>query len=161
MTVTGVTAPPTTTWVRRALLLLTAAGILATAFELASERHWKGLEQFIPWLALAVLTAALVLACVASRPAQVLARVLAGLVMCASLYGVIDHAAVNHHAGPLDQRYADTWESMPVTEQWWLAVTRSVGPAPTLAPGVLAQTALLLVLAGLLCTPRPADGEAR
>ena len=29
----------------------------ATAFELASERHWNGLEQYVPWLALLLLLA--------------------------------------------------------------------------------------------------------
>lgn len=149
-----------TTFVRRALLALTLAGILATAFELASERHWNGFEQLIPWIALAVLAVALGLACLRSGTAQLLARAAAVLVMCASIYGVIDHATVNHHSGPLDQRYADTWATMPATEQWWAAVTKSVGPAPTLAPGILAQTALLLVLAGLLQTPRPEDVAA-
>ncbi|KUI24835.1 hypothetical protein AU196_14990 [Mycobacterium sp. IS-1742] len=145
---------------RRALLGLTLAGILATAFELASERHWNGLEQFIPWFALTVLTVALVLACLRSGPAHLLARALAVLVVCASIYGVVDHVAVNHNSGPLDQRYAETWEAMPVTEQWWLAITKAVGPAPTLAPGILAQTALLLLLASLLRVRRPEDSEA-
>jgi hypothetical protein len=149
-----------TTWVRRALLALTAAGIFTTAFELASERHWKGFEQFIPWFALAVLTIAFLLVCTGSRPAHLLARTLAVLVMCASLYGVMDHAAVNHNSGPLDQRYADSWESMPMVEQWWYAVTKTVGPAPTLAPGILAQTALLLMLASVLRAPGAEDGEA-
>ncbi len=151
MTITR-TRPSTTgtTIVRRALLALTLAGVLATAFELASERHWNGVEQLIPWFALAVLAVALVLACLRNGTAQLLARFSAVLVMCASIYGVIDHAAANHHAGPLDQRYADSWATMSATEQWWAAVTKSVGPAPTLAPGILAQTALLLMLAGLL-----------
>lgn len=160
MTVTETRSPlAVTTWVRRGLLALTAVGIAATAFELASERHWKEFEQLIPWFALAVLTAALVLACTASRPAHLVARVLAVLVMCASLYGVIDHAAANHNSGPLDQRYADSWDSMPVSQQWWYAVTKTVGPAPTLAPGTLAQTALLLILASALRAPRPEQPE--
>ncbi|WP_231743569.1 hypothetical protein [Mycobacterium sp. GA-2829] len=138
------------TVVRRALLILTLAGICATAFELASERHWNDVEQLIPWIALAVLLVALVLACLRGRPAHVAARGLAVLVMGASIYGVLDHAAANHNAGPLDQRYADTWDSLAATEQWWLAATKAVGPAPTLAPGILAQTALLLILASLL-----------
>lgn len=143
----------TTTWVRRALLALTAAGIVTTTFELASERHWNGFEQLIPWVASAVLTVAFILACTARRAAHLLARALALLVMGASLYGVVDHAAVNHHSGPLDQRYADSWGSMPVPQQWWYAVTKTVGPAPILAPGVLAQSALLLILAGVLRGP--------
>ncbi|KUI22119.1 hypothetical protein AU195_07310 [Mycobacterium sp. IS-1496] len=159
MTQTRPSAPGTTV-VRRALLALTLAGICATAFELASERHWNDVEQFIPWFALAVLAVALLLVCLRSEPAHLVARALSVLVICASLYGVIDHAAVNHDSGPLDQRYAETWDAMPATEQWWLAITKAVGPAPTLAPGILAQTALMLVLASLLRVRRPEDVAA-
>ncbi len=161
MTVTRDRPPAAgTTVVRRALLALTMAGILATTFELASERHWNGVEQLIPWVALGVLAIALVLACLRNGTAQLLARTLAVLVMCASLYGVFDHATANHHSGPLDQRYADTWDAIPATEQWWLAITKTVGPAPTLAPGILAQTALMLVLAGLLHGARRPEDAA-
>jgi hypothetical protein len=77
------------------------------------------------------------------------ARVLALLVLAASIYGVITHIVVNYDAGALDQRYAETWDSLPVLQRWWYATTKTVGPAPTLAPGVLGQTALLLLLATL------------
>jgi hypothetical protein len=75
------------------------------------------------------------------------ARVLALLVLGASIYGVVDHILVNFDSGALDQRYADTWDTLPVVERLWYAVTKTVGPAPTLAPGVLGQSALLLLLA--------------
>jgi hypothetical protein len=65
------------------------------------------------------------------------------------VYGVITHIVVNYDAGVLDQRYAGTWDSLPVLQRWWYATTKTVGPAPTLAPGVLGQTALLLLLATL------------
>jgi hypothetical protein len=139
--------------VRGALLALTVAGILATAFELASERHWNSSEQLIPWVALAVLAVATALTALSARGAQLISRVLVLVVLGASAYGVLDHIAVNHDSGPLDQRYAETWESMPATQQWWYAATKTVGPAPTLAPGVLAQTSLLLLLAGLIKLP--------
>lgn len=140
-------------FVRAALFALTVIGILATAFELASERHWNSPEQLIPWVALAVLTVATVLAALSARGTQLISRILVLGVLGASVYGVLDHVAANHHSGPLDQRYADTWESMPATQQWWYAATKTVGPAPTLAPGVLAQTSLLLLLAGLVKLP--------
>jgi len=135
--------------VRRGLVALTVIGILAAAFELATERHWNGIEQLIPWLALAVLAAAVVLLLVARGRGVPAARVLAVLVLAASAYGVLDHILVNHESGPLDQRHADSWETLSVAEQWWLAVTKTVGPAPTLAPGVLGQSALLLILASI------------
>jgi hypothetical protein len=83
----------------------------------------------------------------------VIVRVLALVVLGASVYGILEHILVNFHAGELDQRFADTWDSLPLLERGWYAVTKTVGPAPTLAPGVLGQTALLLLLA-TLCNAR-------
>ena len=134
---------------RRGLIALTVIGILATAFELATDRHWNGFEQLIPWGALAVLAVATLLAVLPRGWGVTAARVLALLVLAASVYGVITHIVVNYDAGVLDQRYADTWNGLPTLQRWWYAVTKTVGPAPTLAPGVLAQTALLLLLGTL------------
>jgi hypothetical protein len=139
--------------VRHGLVALTVIGILAAAFELAIERHWNGLEQLIPWLALAVLAAATVMALVPGGRGVTAARVLALLVLGASIYGVADHILVNFNSGALDQHYADTWDGLPLVERWWYAATKTVGPAPTLAPGVLGQSALLLLLATLGRTP--------
>jgi hypothetical protein len=141
--------------VRRGLVALTVVAILAAAFELASERHWNGLEQLIPWVALGVLAVATTALLLPGRGGVLTARVLAVLVLAASIYGVLDHVLVNYNSGALDQRYADTWSTLPGLERWWLAVTKSVGPAPTLAPGVLGQAALLLLLA-TVAGPRPA-----
>lgn len=138
--------------VRRALIALTTIGILATAFELASERHWHGFEQLIPWLALAVLTGAALLLFLPDGRGTTAARLLALVVLATSVYGVAEHVLANFDAGALDQRFADTWDSLPLLEQIWYAITKTVGPAPTLAPGVLGQNALLLLLA-TLCQP--------
>ena len=140
-------AAATAVRMRRGLIALTVLGILAAAFELATERHWNGLQQLIPWLALAVLAAAAALVVVGGDRRVTLARVLALLVLGASLYGVITHILVNYNAGGLDQRYAATWDTLPQGKRWWYAATKTVGPAPTLAPGVLGQPALLLLLA--------------
>lgn len=145
-----------TTLIRAALFALTVIGILATAFELASERHWNGPEQLIPWVALAVLGLATLLALLPSATARLIARILAVAVLGASIYGVLDHIGVNHNSGYLDHRFADIWESMSPIRQWWYAATKTVGPAPTLAPGMLGQTALLLLLAGFV-KPSPRD----
>ena len=64
-----------------------------------------------------------------------------------SVYGVVDHVLVNYGSGPLDERFADTWDALPLLTRVWYAASKEVGPAPTLAPGVLGQTALLLLLA--------------
>jgi hypothetical protein len=79
---------------------------------------------------------------------------LAVLVLGAATYGVVDHVLVNYESGALDQRFSESWETLPAVQQWWLAVTKTVGPAPTLAPGVLGQSALLLVLASAGSTHR-------
>lgn len=140
-------AVPGSVLVRRALVALTAAGILAAAFELYGERHWNGPEQLVPWVALGVLAVATALALLPGRGTTSTVRVLALLVLGASAYGVIEHVLVNHGSGALDQRFADTWDSLPALTRWWYAASKEVGPAPTLAPGVLGQTAVLLLLA--------------
>jgi len=57
------------------------------------------------------------------------------------------HVLENLDAGPLDRNYAATWDSMSPIDQWFTAVTGGVGRAPTLAPGVLAEMGLGLLLA--------------
>jgi hypothetical protein len=146
-------------FVRHGLVALTVVGIFAAAFELATERHWNGIEQLIPWIALAVLAVAVGLLFVPAGRGVPLARVLAVVVLGASMYGVLDHVLVNYESGVLDQRYSESWDTLPVGEQWWLAVTKTVGPAPTLAPGVLGQSALLLVLASVGWTRRREELE--
>jgi hypothetical protein len=101
------------------------------AFELASERHWNGLEQYVPWLALILLLVATVLVLLPGDRGTTAARVLALVVLGASAYGVVEHVLVNLQAGEFDQRFADTWESLPLVEQVLYAVTKTVGPAPT------------------------------
>ena len=139
---------------RAGLVALALISVAATAFELASERHWNGLEQLVPWAALVVLLGAVVAVLVPSRIGLTISRVLAVVVLAASLYGVVDHTVANHEAGELDGRYSAVWEDLPAAQQWWYAVTRTVGPAPTLAPGVLGQGALLVLLAGVGRTAR-------
>ena len=142
----------------RGLIALTVIGILAAAFELATERHWHNSVQLIPWAALAVLAVATVLGTIPPRRGVTAARVLAVLVLAASIYGMITHVVVNYDAGALDQRYADAWDGLPMLQRWWYAGTKTVGPAPTLAPGVLGQTATLLLLATLI-GPRDPTGH--
>lgn len=128
---------------RTGLLVLTVISILATAFELASERHWNGVEQLIPWAALAVLTVATVLLAAGHERAV---RALAVGILAVSVHGVVTHVLVNHDTGALDAVRGPGWDATPALRQWWYAVTKTVGPAPTLAPGI-GQTSLLLLLA--------------
>ena len=64
-------------------------------------------------------------------------------------FGMFEHVRANHDAGPLDARYSVRWEMMSARAQWWVAVSKGVGPSPPLAPAVLAQAALCLGLATL------------
>jgi hypothetical protein len=131
---------------RGSLTALTALGIVGTAFELATLKHWNGAMQLVPWAALVVLAGAA--AVHAGRPDRTfLVRALAMLVLVTSLFGVLEHALVNYDSGPLDQRFADTWDMLSPWLRWWYAITRTVGPAPTLAPGMLGQAAATLLLA--------------
>ncbi|MEV8630961.1 hypothetical protein AB0395_04825 [Streptosporangium sp. NPDC051023] len=135
---------------RRGLIGVSALGVLGTAFELATEQHWKNWEQLVPWAALAVLVVAGVLLALSDSPKTVrVVRALALAVLVAAVFGVYAHVAANYDAGPLDQGYATTWETLPGALRWWYALTKSVGPAPSLAPGALAQTALVLLFASL------------
>lgn len=132
---------------RLGLLGLAALSVLATAYELAAERHWDSVVRLVPWVTLLGLVAAIALAAT-RRPALVVAaRVLAGLALVSSLFGIYQHTAENHRAGALDSAYSDSWDNRSAVSQWFLAVTKSVGPAPPLAPGVLGQNALLVLLA--------------
>ncbi|MGH3765653.1 MAG: hypothetical protein ACRDS0_09810 [Pseudonocardiaceae bacterium] len=131
---------------RGALIGLTALGIVGTAFELATLQHWNGVLQLVPWVALVVLAGALALHASGSGRTRMV-RALALLVLGASMFGVLEHALVNYDSGPLDQRFADTWTALSPWLRWWYAITRTVGPAPTLAPGMLGQAAATLMLA--------------
>ncbi|MFI7639033.1 hypothetical protein [Nonomuraea sp. NPDC049400] len=144
--------------IRRALLALTAIGVLGAAFELTTERHWKSAEQLIPWGALACLGAAVLLMLVKdSLRLAAAVRLIALAVLVASAFGVYAHVAANYDAGPLDQRYATTWDALSAVTRWWYALTKAVGPAPPLAPGMLGQSALMLLLATLLRRRPTAD----
>jgi hypothetical protein len=129
------------TW--RLLLALVGIGILGAAFELAVERHWQSPSQVVPWAALALLGFALGLHALRDTPrALATVRVLALAVLLASAFGVFMHVSVNYDAGSFDP----SWATLPPLSQWWSAFTKSVGSAPPLAPGMLAQGALLLLL---------------
>jgi predicted neutral ceramidase superfamily lipid hydrolase len=141
--------PAGTTALRLGLLALVAIGIVGAALELAFERHWQTPVQFIPWVALALQVVALVLlAARDSGRALTVVRVLAAIVLVASAYGVFMHVSVNHGMGAMDPE----WDSLSPLTQWWYALTKSVGAAPPLAPGMLAQSALVLLLASV--TPK-------
>jgi hypothetical protein len=126
---------------RRLFLVLAGLGLAGTAVELAMLRHWDSTSQLVPWGGLLVLAVALVL--LATRPSTVGAvRVLLLVVVACGVVGVVLHVKANYDAGPLDFRYTTRWPAMSPVSKWWAAATETVGPAPTLAPLALVQTAL-------------------
>lgn len=132
---------------RGGLLLLAALGAIGTTVELAMLRHWKSPSQLIPWVALAGVGIAIVAVAVRPTRSTVLAARAVGLALAAcGIYGVIKHTTSNYEAGPLDAVYGARWDSLSALSQWWHAATGTVGPSPTLAPLVLTQIALCLLL---------------
>src|SRR5262249_12121153 len=120
-----------------------------------------GFIQLIPWYTLAVVAAALLL--VVAFPGPAVLRLVRALMVAAAVsafFGVYEHVRENYRAGPLDFRYTDRWPTMSTASQVWAAVSKAVGPAPTLAPLVLAQAAVLLFCAPL-CHPSLSGSSRR
>jgi hypothetical protein len=138
------------TVLRRGVLALAALGVIGTTVELVFLRHWTSQTELFVWPAMLLL--ALALWVVARRPTPTgirRARWFALVVLLIAALGVALHVHANLEAAPLDAAYESTWTTLPVAEQWWLAMTGGVGPAPTLAPGALAEIALATLLATL------------
>ena len=132
---------------RRGLLGLATLSVLAIAFELAAERHWSNAVQLIPWAVLVLLAAAIACA-TSSRPKLIMAaRVLAGVALAASAFGIYEHVADNYQVGELDAVYSDSWTHRSIADRVYLAFTKTVGAAPPIAPGALGQAGLLVLLA--------------
>src|SRR5581483_8356491 len=77
------------------------------------------------------------------------AQALAVAIVLTAAVGIFEHIEANYEAGPLDQRYAYTWDTLSEADRWWAAITKAVGPSPPLAPGALAQGGLCLIFATL------------
>ena len=100
-----------------------------------------------------------------SRARLRIAQVLAVAVMLSAILGIWEHIESNHDAGSLDGNYQDTWDTLPASTQWWLAISKTVGPSPPLAPAALAQAGLCVLLATVrhpaLAMRRPDDEAAQ
>jgi hypothetical protein len=70
-------------------------------------------------------------------------------VILSAVLGIWTNVYANYDAAPLDQRYSESWDSLSEATRWWLALSKTVGPSPPLAPGALAQAGLSLLLATL------------
>lgn len=131
------------------MLALAGAGTLGAAYELAAERHWGEANKLVPWVAVALLSIAVGTAFASSPRMVLVTRVLAVLVLGASLYGIAIHVLDNMWAGHLGPLYGPEFKEFPRIERLWLGATKTVGSAPPLAPGMLGQAALLVLLATL------------
>jgi hypothetical protein len=132
---------------RLGLLGLSAFSIVGLGFELAFLRHWGSALEATVWPVLLVLVIGWVtIARGRSARGIVAARWLAAATVAMAVIGVGVHVWANLQAAPLDREFAATWSTLPPAQQLFLAVTGGVGPAPTLAPGALAEIALTLAL---------------
>lgn len=135
---------------RLALLALAAGTCLGAFVELAMLRHTKGFSQKIPWVILLVLLIGVIALAVRwSRGTVLSARALAVVAVLSSGIGVFEHIEGNLKTAPLSADYSETWDTLSGLQQFWLAATGGVGPAPPLAPGFLALTGICLALATL------------
>jgi hypothetical protein len=135
---------------RRGLLWLGVLTIVGLSLELAMERHWTQPIQLVAWGALAAVAVAIGLLLGAPSRGRVrLARILAVVVVLSAVLGIWEHIEANYEAGPLDYQYANTWDDLPESTRWWLALSKAVGPSPPLAPGALAQASICVLLATL------------
>lgn len=131
---------------------------MGTAVELATLRHWKGTEQKVPWVVLALTAVVITLhAARRTRVSALLTRWWGLLAAGASAFGVYEHVHSNWSTGALSAQYSQTWDSLPAAEQWWLAASGAVGGSPPLAPGFLALSAVCLALSTV---DWPSDGAA-
>lgn len=135
---------------RGGLLWLAGLTTLGLAVELAAERHWTQPIQLVAWVAVgAVSIAVVLLAWSPSRRRVRLAQILAVMVVLSAVLGIWEHVYANYDSGALDRRYSESWDSLAEPVRWWLALSKSVGPSPPLAPGALAQAGLSVLLVTL------------
>ncbi len=134
--------------IRRGLLALTGIGLVGTTIELVFLHHWSTATAKIVWVGIIALGLAFVtLLRRPSRTALRLVRTAAAIALVVSAVGVFFHVRENLTAAPLDDKVGETWDSLSPVAKLWMAGTGGVGPAPTLAPGSLAEIALGLLLA--------------
>lgn len=132
---------------RTILTALSGLTVLGAILELTFLRHWDD-DQRWAWVIVAIIAVGVIAYAIGRGPTNVLvARVLGGVGVLGSGYGVLEHVHANVKLGEFEPEYASTWSSTGTLQQWWLAATGSVGPAPALAPGMLGLAGLMLILA--------------
>jgi hypothetical protein len=151
----------TATILRRSILALAAAGIVATTVELATLRHWTTTNQLIPWMVLGVLAIGVLIVAFGGSPQMIrVVRFVALVAAISGVYGLYIHVKANYDAAILDYHYTDRWPQMSLMSKLWAASSGQVGPSPVMAPAVLSQCAVCLALATFR-HPRLASARAR
>lgn len=103
--------------------------------------------MLLAWAAVAVAAGAVALLTASPSAGWIrVARILAVLVIASATVGVAEHVYASFDVGSFDRNYADTWDSLPLATRWLLAVSKTVGPAPPLAPGALAHAGICVLL---------------
>ncbi len=132
---------------RRGVLALALIGATSGLVELGTLRHWNG-TQLIPWIVFIVMIAMTGwIALRPSRPIIRIARPVSVLAVVSSAFGIYQHISENYSTAPLDRSFGPKWESMSMAARVWHAASGSVGPSPLLAPGLLAQVGICVLLA--------------
>ncbi|KAB7744065.1 hypothetical protein GA707_11435 [Nostocoides sp. F2B08] len=143
----GATEPQPLRRIRLVLALLASATAVGGLVELAMLRHWDAPIQLLPWMVLVVVAVVGVLTARggSTRLAQAtgLAALLTGGI------GVLVHLLENLDYGDDLAQYAQTWEAMPFLERLWLVLNGTVTYAPTLAPGMVALSGVILFISVL------------
>ena len=133
--------------IRLVLALLASGTAVGGLVELAMLRHWDETIQILPWIVLVVVAVVGVLTARggSTRVAQAtgLAALLTGGI------GVFYHLTENLDYGEDLAQYAQTWETLPFLERLWLVLNGTVTYAPTLAPGMVALSGVILFIAVL------------
>ena len=133
--------------IRLVLALLAAEPAVGGQLELAMLRDWEDTVHLLTREALAVVAVVGVLTALGgpTRVAQVtgLAALLTGGI------GVLIHLTENLDYGEDLAQYAQTWEATPFLERLWLVLNGTVTYAPTLAPGMVALSGVILFISVL------------
>jgi hypothetical protein len=133
--------------IRTVLALLASATAVGGLIELAMLRHWGEATQLVPWVALVAVAVVGVLT--ARGGSTRLAQATGAAAAVAGAIGVVIHLSENLDYGEDLAQYAQTWETTPFLERLWLVLNGTVVEAPTLAPGMVALSGVILVIAVL------------
>ena len=131
----------TETTLRRAMLAVAALMAAGTLGELVLTEHTGGAVQWVPFVLLVTMAAAIAAAALApGRSTRLALRIVSGLLVVGSAFGVWEH---------LEHNYAFEAEIRPDSPGSTLVFEAIFGASPLLAPGVVGVIGLLAAAATL------------